>query len=92
MTEYSYTNINATTAQFPVDAGMYVMDYVAGAWNGASAYLQGVGPDGATLLTQGSSFTANGHQQLLALGSGQYQFTVTGSPTNLDVRLRRVPQ
>ncbi len=72
--------------------GSFVFAAVASAWNGATATLQVLGPDGATLLSAGTAttLTANGMGYVL-LPPGQVQVTVTGgTPTNFYASLARV--
>jgi hypothetical protein len=75
-----------------IAGGMYIFAAVSSAWNGATATLQVMGSDGATLLTPGSNttLTANG-MGVVYLGPGQAQVTVSGgTPTALYATLSRV--
>jgi hypothetical protein len=86
------TNVTTTTAfapKSPLQGGLYFFAIV-GTWNGASAQLAVLGPDGATLLTVSASFTANGGAELY-LPPGNPTLVVTGTPTGLTAGLTRIP-
>lgn len=74
--------------------GLTAFTAIASAWNGATATLQQLGPDGATLVTVSATqatFTANGTGAVY-LPAGQYQATITGgTPTGFYAALDRVP-
>jgi hypothetical protein len=83
----------ATGAQYDCPGGLMVVAAVASAWNGATATLNMLGPDGSTLLavsaTQ-STFTANGVGTVY-LPPCTLQVVVTGGPpTALYVSIARV--
>ena len=64
----------------------------ANTWNGATASLQVLGPDGVTLITAGAAttFTADG-SGIVDLAPGQVQMTVTsGPPSGLYASIARV--
>lgn len=73
----SFSNISASTAQFTLKGGYYMMAAVA-TWGGGNVELQMLGPDGSTYLSAPTALklTANG---MIAgyLPQGQYRFTVT---------------
>lgn len=54
---------------------------VVGTWNGATAKLQMLGPNGAAALDVGTdaSFTANG-SCLVELPAGDYRMVISGGP------------
>lgn len=74
--------------------GLTAFTAIASAWNGATATLQQLGPDGATLISVSASqgvLTANG-TGAVNLPAGQYVVTVTaGTPTAFYAALDRVP-
>jgi hypothetical protein len=83
----------ATGPQIDCPGGLMVIAAVANNWNGATATLEILGPDGATLLpvspTQ-STFTANGLGTVY-LPPCTIQMVVTGGPpTALYVSISRV--
>lgn len=74
--------------------GVAAFSAVASAWNGSTATLTLLGPDGVTQLTVGSSttVTANAFVTPLYLPPGTYTVAVSGgTPTALYVALDRVP-
>jgi len=66
----------------------YILSAVAASWNGASAQLQVLGPDGVTWVTGGlSPLTSNGNIQV-SIGAGSLvRIVTTGNPTGLYVNL-----
>ena len=55
----SFSNISATSAAFALKGGKYCVDVLA-TFVGGSVTLQRLGPDGITLLTAVTAFSANG--------------------------------
>ena len=85
------SNMNAagTTPSVLVEKNpYYIFSCVATAWNGASAQLQVLGPDGVTWVMGGvPAVTSNGNQQV-SIGAGSLvQVVVTGNPTGLYANL-----
>lgn len=83
----------ATGALFDCPGGLMVFACSATAWNGATATLQMVAPDGTSLITVSATqgvFTANGAGQV-NLPPCTIQCTVTGGPpTSLLANIARV--
>lgn len=85
----------ASGAQYDCPGGLMVITAAAAAWNGATATLMMLGPDGVTLMPVSASqatFIANGVGQV-NLPPCTLQMVVTGgSPTALFVSIARVVQ
>lgn len=84
-----------TTILFQLDGGIYVGDWVSGAWNSASLVINRLGPDNATYQPVFTAVTANGSTAYtvpLYLPRGFYEAVVSvGTPTDpVYVRLTRV--
>jgi hypothetical protein len=83
----------ATGAQYDCPGGLMVIAAVASAWNAATATLNMLGPDGATLLpvspTQ-STFTANGLGTVYLPPCTLQMVVSGGTPTALFVSIARV--
>lgn len=71
---FTFSNISATTAAFELGGGKYGV-YASATWGGGSVTLQAVGPDGTTLVTVLTAFTANGYASV-DLPPGLYKFAV----------------
>ena len=54
----SFDDIGATTAAFQLAGGKYTMDVIGSTFG--SVTLQRIGPDGTTMLTALTAFSANG--------------------------------
>ena len=76
--------------------GIFIADYVSGAWNSSTVTLERLGADGATYQTVVTAFSANGNTAYtvpLYLPPGDYEL-VCGAATPIDpiyVRFTRVP-
>lgn len=88
-----FQNIGAsTTANFPLEGGIYIVDAVGTAF---TAVLNRLGPDhdvagsAGTFLPVMTTINANGNSPALSLPQGTYQFVVTG--TAVSVRVQRIP-
>ena len=71
--------VTLTSAQFMLGGGEYWFGAV-GTFNGGTATLQRVGPDGATPVTVTTGLTAAGGN-VSHLPPGIYQVTISGSTT-----------
>ena len=73
----TFSNISASTAQFRLNGGYYMVAAVA-TWGGGNVELEALAPDGSTWLSAPTAIklTANG---MIAgyLPPGQYKFAVT---------------
>lgn len=85
--------ITTTPANFGLAGGKYMFTAVATAWNGGTATLNRIGPDGVTLLSVGSAAVLNSNGgAVLDLPPGQYQLTLSGSaPTALYAEVLQIP-
>ncbi|QPF87051.1 hypothetical protein IC762_12440 [Bradyrhizobium genosp. L] len=74
--DYAYfSSISATPAKFELSGGAYGVTVHAGTWG--TATLQRQLPDGSTLVTVLSAFSADGYQEI-HLPGGIYQLTLSG--------------
>jgi len=85
---FQFANIAATTAQFQVKGGTYVIT-VHATFGGGSVQLQTLAGDGATWLLLGTSITADGTQSF-TLPPGAYRFAIA-TATAVYANLTRVP-
>lgn len=92
------SNVSAA-GNYPVIAdtvygGDYVFSVSASAWNGASAQLQALGPDGTTYQNIGAAKTASDTTGGTGIGLGsnaRVRVAVTGAPTGFYATLSRLP-
>ena len=85
---FSAQNISATTAQFFLRGGKFVLDAHA-TWGGGSIQLTKLAADGVTYVNVGSPLTADG-TATFDLPPGDYKVAVT-TATGVYVSLTRVP-
>ena len=79
-----FTNKSATPASFTLRGGNYSIEAVA-TWGGGSVTLNRLAADGATYVSTGISFTANGYQNV-NLPSGTYQVAIaTATAVYVDI-------
>jgi len=86
---FQFANIAATTAQFQVKGGTYVIT-VHATFGGGSVQLQTLAGDGATWLLLGTSITADGTQVYTGLPPGPYRIAIA-TATAVYANLTRVP-
>lgn len=84
-------NVNAAGNTTPVTVlknPNYILSCLATSWNGATAQLQALGPDGSTWLTGGvSALSANGTIPLSIGAGASVRISVTGTPSGLFCNL-----
>ncbi len=85
---HEYSNIAATTLQFPILGGKYSFD-ASGTWGSGNVQVELLGPDGSTWLNVGSSVTANG-VQTLDLPAGQYRIAISSGATAVYAVLTKI--
>lgn len=68
-----YTNINATTAAFKLDGGLYGLSVVGATFG--TVTLQVLGQDGTTWITAATAVAATGYTTV-TLMSGNYRFAL----------------
>lgn len=85
------TNVNAAGTYgltSNVVGGAYIETCVATSWNGATAQLQSLGPDGSTFLTNGVPAIGTNTSQTILVGAGiTVNLLVSGTPTNLNCKI-----
>lgn len=87
---FAFGPISATTAAFMLTGGQYMaLACCESGWNGGSAVLNILGPDGVTWLSAINTLTADGGG-VLDVPPGQYQWALTGL-VNAYVSLTRIP-
>jgi hypothetical protein len=84
----TWSNINATPANFQLGGGKYSLDVVA-TFGAGSVTLKKMSQDGVTAIQVLAPFTANG-VGLVNLPPGTYQLTIT-TATAVYARVSRVP-
>jgi hypothetical protein len=85
-----FSNIAATTLQFPVAGGKYSFDAL-GTWGSGNAQVQLLGGDASTWLNVGSAVTANG-VQTLDLPAGQYRIAISSGATAVYAALTKIAE
>jgi len=85
---FQFANIAATTAQFQVKGGTYLLT-VHATFGGGSVQMQTLAGDGATWLLLGTSITADGTQSF-TLPPGAYRIAIA-TATAVYANLTRVP-
>ena len=85
---HEFSNLAATTLQFPILGGKYSFD-ASGTWGSGNAQVELLGPDGSTWLNVGSSVTANG-VQTLDLPAGQYRIAISSGATAVYAVLTKI--
>lgn len=87
---FKFSNIAATPATFVLRGGRYGVTAMA-TWGGGSVTLQRQAPDGSTLVTVLTAFSANGYAQV-DLPNGTYSLTIaTATAVYVDIVSIPVP-
>jgi hypothetical protein len=74
---HQFSNINATTLQFPIIGGRYSAE-AAATWSSDNAQIQTLALDGSTWINVGSAITANG-TSTYDLPAGQYRVAISSA-------------
>lgn len=83
-----FSNISATTLQFPLAGGKYGLE-ISATWGSGNAQVESLSIDGSTWLNVGSSVTANG-VQTLDLPAGQYRIAISSGATAVYAALTKI--
>ena len=83
----NFSNISATTANFTLRGGNYLVEIIAGSWG--TVTLNRLAMDGSTWVACLTAFAANGIQ-LANLPPGTYQLAVSGA-TGVYAEIARIP-
>ena len=83
-----FSNIVATTLQFPLSGGKYCFDAL-GTWGTGNVQVQLLGGDASTWLNCGSAISSNG-VSTLDLPLGSFQIAVASGATAVYTRLTKI--
>jgi hypothetical protein len=85
----TFANIAASTGGFQLLGGNYGVTVHTTTWNSATVTLQRLAADGSTYVTVMTAFSADGYATA-NLPAGTYRFTVSGSPTSINIDVTAV--
>jgi hypothetical protein len=77
----------ATAVVTGAPGGSYIFAAVATTWNGASAQLQVLAPDGVKYLNVGTPLTADGSIGVVIGANASVRVLITGTPTSLSASI-----
>jgi hypothetical protein len=83
-----FSNIAATTLQFPINGGKYGLE-ISATWGSGNVQVETLSLDSSTWLNVGSAVTANG-VSTYDLPAGQYRLAVSSGATAIYAALTKI--